>query len=68
MKEYKDLHEADGQSENNTSSHQEELTPVVMFEFYEKPMSSNLVVQAKSAISEESKVSSIAEEVVDKRF
>jgi hypothetical protein len=40
------------------------MRPVILFEFFEKPMSSNLVVHAKSAISEESKASSLAEEVV----
>ena len=38
--------------------------PVIMFEYFEKPMSSNLVVQARSVLSEESKVSSLAEEFV----
>ena len=35
----------------------------ILFEHYGKPMSTNLVVHAKSAISEEVKVSSLAEEV-----
>ena len=60
-------------SENATSSSQLEENcqagrmtawPVVMFEYFEKHMSSNLVVQARSALSEESKVSSLAEECV----
>ena len=38
--------------------------PVIMFEYFEKLMSRNLEVQAKSALSEESKVSSLAEEFV----
>ena len=35
---------------------------VILFEFYEKSMSSNLVVHAKSALSEETKLSTLAEE------
>ena len=35
-----------------------------MFEFYEKPMSNNNVVQAKSALSESVKIASLTEEVV----
>ena len=34
----------------------------ILFEFFEKTMSSNLVVHAKSALSEEVKLSSLAEE------
>ena len=34
-----------------------------MFEFFSKPIANNLVVQAKSALSEETKLSSLAEEV-----
>ena len=35
----------------------------IMFEFFSKPMANSLVVQAKSALSEETKLSSLAEEV-----
>jgi hypothetical protein len=35
---------------------------VILFEFFEKSMSTNLVVHAKSALSEEVKLSSLAEE------
>ena len=35
----------------------------IWYEYYEKPMATNLVVDSKSAISEETKLSSLAEEV-----
>ena len=35
----------------------------ILFEHFEKPMNTNLVVQARSAISDETKASSLAEEV-----
>ena len=36
----------------------------VLFAFYEKPMATNLVVQAKSALSQEVKAATLSEEVV----
>ena len=36
----------------------------IMFAFYEKPMATNLVVQAKSALSEEVKAATLSEEIV----
>ena len=35
----------------------------ILFEFYEKPMATNLMVQADSALSRDVKISSLAEEV-----
>ena len=35
----------------------------ILFKFFSKPMASNLVVQAKSALSEDVKLSTLAEEV-----
>ena len=37
---------------------------IVVFEYYEKPMKTNLVLQSHSAISENTKVSSLSQEVV----
>ena len=37
---------------------------LIMFEFYEKPMSNNIVVQEKSALSESVKTATLTEEVV----
>ena len=37
---------------------------IVLFEHYEKPMKTNLVIQSKSALSENIKVSSLSQEVV----
>ena len=36
----------------------------ILFEYYEKPMKTNLVLQAQSAISENTKVGSLSQEVV----
>ena len=36
----------------------------ILFAFYEKPMATNLVVQAKSALSDEVKAATLTEEVV----
>ena len=63
-------HSQEGSGKDSPSSHLEENGqegkksgwPVIMFEHYEKPMSSNLVVQARSALSEETKISTLAEE------